>query len=152
MTTTPEQHKAMMADMKSFDEPMPAVGIFWYDPEEHSFFGVRKKEMAPKMEEEAAQKGLPFVNYQRLHYKIWQQEHYRALAKNEPTKFTGDYTQIPRGRVAWNINKFIVFVGQWAKDIEPELTELIEKEFALPYFEFLYDEHWDLGHGWSGDL
>lgn len=81
MTTTPEQHKAMMADMKSFDEPMPAVGIFWYDPEEHSFFGVRKKEMTPKMEEEAAQKGLPFVNYQRLHYKIWQQEHYRALAK-----------------------------------------------------------------------
>lgn len=49
-------------------------------------------------------------------------------------------------------NKFIVFVGQWAKDIEQELTELIEKEFALPYFEFLYDEHWDLGHGWSGDL
>lgn len=49
MTTTPEQHKAMMTDMKSFDEPMPAVGIFWYDPEEHSFFGVRKKEMTPKI-------------------------------------------------------------------------------------------------------
>ena len=29
---------------------------------------------------------------------------------------------------------------------------LIEKEFALPYFEFVYDEHWDLGHGWSGDM
>ena len=47
---------------------------------------------------------------------------------------------------------FVVFVGQWAKDIEEELTALLEKYFALPYFEFKYDEHWDLGHGWSGDL
>ncbi|MBR4564485.1 MAG: hypothetical protein IKO26_08540 [Paludibacteraceae bacterium] len=78
---------------------------------------------------------------------------FRALAKHEPTKFCGDYTQVPRGRVAWNIDKFIVFVGQWAKDKEEELTELIEKYFALPYFEFRYDEHWDLGHGWwLGDL
>ena len=23
---------------------------------------------------------------------------------------------------------------------------------TLPYFEFVYDEHWDLGHGWSGDM
>jgi len=150
--TTIEQHNAMMADMRSFDEPMPAVGIFWYDPEEHTFFGVRKKEMTPKMEEEAAQKGLPFVNYQRLHRQIWKEEHYRALANHQPTKFTGDYTQIPRGRVAWNINKFVVFVGQWAKDREDELTDLINQHFALPYFEFYYDEHWDLGHGWSGDM
>ena len=21
-----------------------------------------------------------------------------------------------------------------------------------PVFEFVYDEHWDLGHGWSGDM
>jgi len=56
------------------------------------------------------------------------------------------------GLRTWNIDKFIVFVGQWAKPIEAELNELIEKEFALPYFEFVYDEHWDLGHGWSGDM
>ena len=31
-------------------------------------------------------------------------------------------------------------------------TELLEQEFSLPYFEFVYDEHWDLGHGWSGDM
>ena len=34
-----------MADMASFDEQMPCVGIFWYDPEEHNFFGVHKKEI-----------------------------------------------------------------------------------------------------------
>ena len=134
MTTLSHSEKeSIMADMKSFDEPMPAVGIFWYDQTEHDFFGVYKKELTPKMVEEAAEKGLPFINH-------------------EPTKFSGDYTQVPRGRVAWNIDKFIVFVGQWAKDREEELTELIEKYFALPYFEFRYDEHWDLGHGWSGDL
>lgn len=35
MTTLSQSEKeAIMADMKSFDEPIPAVGIFWYDPEE----------------------------------------------------------------------------------------------------------------------
>lgn len=60
--------------------------------------------------------------------------------------------QIPRGCVAWNIDKFIVIVGHWADPIQDELTELLEQEFSLPYFEFVYDEHLDLGHGWSGDM
>lgn len=152
MTTTDEQHKAMMDDMRSFDEPMPSVGIFWYDPAEKSFFGVGKQELTPKMIEEAADKGIPYINYPTLHRQVWKKEYFHALATHTPTKFKGDYTQVPRGRVAWAVDKFVVFVGQWAKDIESELTKLIEKEFALPYFEFLYDEHWDLGHGWSGDF
>ena len=56
---TPEEHKAQMESMKAFDEQMPCVGIFWYDSEEHSFFGVRKKELTPKMVEVAAEKGMP---------------------------------------------------------------------------------------------
>ena len=39
-----------------------------------------------------------------------------------------------------------------SKEVDPELTALLEQEFSLPYFEFVYDEHWDLGHGWSGDM
>ena len=27
-----KDHAAQMADMKSFDEEMPSIGIFWYDP------------------------------------------------------------------------------------------------------------------------
>ena len=123
---TDEEHKKQMADMKAFDEQMPCIGIFWYDPEDKSLFGVRKKEITPKMVEEAADKGLPFINYPHLH---------------------NDYPQVPRGRVAWNIDKFIVLVGHWAEPILDELTTLIEDEFSLPYFEFVYDEHWDLGHG-----
>ena len=55
-----------MADMKSFDEQMPCVGIFWYDPSDHALFGVRKKELTPREVEEAAEKGVPFINYPHL--------------------------------------------------------------------------------------
>lgn len=127
-----KERAAQMADMKSFDEQMPCVGIFWYDPEEHSFFGVHKKEVTPKMVEEARFKGVDVINY--------------------PIKFAGDYTQVLRGRVSWNVNKFIVQVGKWAEPVQDELTELLEQEFSLQYFEFVYDHHWDLGHGWSGDM
>ena len=139
MTTLSEkEHNQQMADMRQYDEQMPAIGIFWYDPEDHSFFGVYKKELTPKMVEDAAEKGLPFINYPKLHRQIWKEEYFRAVAQHKPTKFKGDYTQIPRGRVSWNIDKFIVLVGKWAEDIQEELTELIDKEFALPYFEFVY--------------
>lgn len=147
-----QERQELMADMKSFDEQMPCVGIFWYDPKEKRFFGVHKKEITPREVEEAAEKGVPFINYPRLHRQIWAKEYFKAQAKHIKTKFTGDYTQVPRGRVAWNIDKFIVLVGHWAEPILDELTELVEKEFSLPYFEFVYDEHWDLGHGWSGDM
>ena len=110
-----KEKKAMMADMKSFDEPMPAVGIFWYDPEEHDFFGVYKKELTPKMVEEAKASGITVIN-------IEQPAHRHPMS----------------GRVSWAVDHFVVFVGQWAKDIEDELTALLEKYFALPFFEFRY--------------
>jgi len=121
-----------MGEMKSFDEPMPQVGIFWYDQANKVFLDVCKEEITPKRIEEAAEQGRFRIDYNRPH----QVEIKDGLC----------------GRVAWNIDKFIVFVGQWAKPIEPQLYEMIEKEFALPYFEFVYDEHWDLGHGLNGDL
>ena len=61
---TESEHKAQMEDMAQFDEQMPCVGIFWYDTEEHNFFGVCKQELTPKMVEDAAENGLPFINYQ----------------------------------------------------------------------------------------
>ena len=131
-----KDHKAQMAAMKAFDEQMPCIGIFWYDPEEHNFFGVHKKEITPKMVEEAAEKGIYNIDYSTsslLHH-------------------TSDIKHHLCGRVAWNIDKFIVLVGKWAEPIQEELTELLEQEFSLPYFEFVYDVHWDLGHGWSGDM
>ena len=53
-----------------------------------------------------------------------------------------------------------VAVGEWIKgeingqqvvDAE-KLRELLEDEFNLPEgFEVVVDEHWNIGHGWSGD-
>ena len=138
--------KAQMEDMKSFDEQMPCVGIFWYDPEEHSFFGVHKKELTPKMVEDARANGIDVINYPLSTLN----SHCNAtLSKRELSTRSA---QVPRGRVAWNVNKFIVLVGKWADPIQDELSALLEQEFSLPYFEFVYDYHWDLGHGWSGDM
>ena len=123
-----------MDDMRSFDEQMPCVGIFWYDPADHSFFGVRKKEITPRIVEEAAEKGRPFISYPEMQ-----------------GEFGADGTRLA-GRVVWSVDKFLVLVGKWAEPIQEELTEFLEKDFSLPYFEFVYDEHWDLGHGWSGDM
>ena len=104
------------------------------------------------MVEEVAEHGKPFINYLHLYRQVWPKEYFRAQAKHLGTKFKRDYTQIPRGCVTWTIDKFIVLVGHWAELKQEELTALIEQEFSLPYFEFMYDEYWDLGHGWLGDM
>jgi len=105
-----------MEDMKSFDEPMPSVGIFWYDPEDHKLFGVRKKELTPVMVEEAAEKGVPFINY--------------------PDTVPQDKYS---GSIAWEKDIFIVHVANWAEPIQDELSALLEREFALPCFEVVYE-------------
>ncbi len=33
-----------------------------------------------------------------------------------------------------------------------EVEEAAEKGKPAPYSEFVYDERWDLGHGWSVDM
>ena len=148
-----EDRKAQMEDMKSFDEQMPCVGIFWYDPEAHNFFGVHKKELTPREIEEARAKGIDVINYPLSTFNsqlsTFKSHCNATLSKRE---LSTKSEQVPRGRVAWNVNKFIVLVGKWAEPIQDELSALLEQEFSLPYFEFVYDHHWDLGHGWSGDM
>lgn len=58
-----ENRKAQMSDVKSFDEQMPCVGIFWYDKEEKKLFSVYKEELTPRRVEEAAEDAFPFINY-----------------------------------------------------------------------------------------
>lgn len=58
-----KEHNAQMADMASFDEQMPFVGIFWYDPEDHTLFGVRKKELTPQVVEEERARGVDVIDY-----------------------------------------------------------------------------------------
>ena len=60
------EHETLMEDMRQFDEQMPCVGIFWYDPADKTLFGVYKQELTPKMVEDAADNGLPYINYPHL--------------------------------------------------------------------------------------
>ena len=73
-TLSEQEHKAQMESMKAFDEQMPCVGIFWFDLEDHTLFGVRKEELTPRQVEDAAEKGLPFINYPHLHRQVWAKE------------------------------------------------------------------------------
>lgn len=111
----------------------PSVGIFWYDFDSHSLFGVRKQEVTPAQMEAAACDGLPFIIYPETNEDVWRKE-----------RFPGDYARTPRGRVSWVVNRFVVLVGSWARPIEDELTALLQAEFSLPALELVIDEHWDV--------
>lgn len=124
-------HCALMSDLSSScSGQLPSVGIFWYNPEEQVLYGVRKEEMSPVRAEAAASDGLPFINYPELHQDVWNQLH-----------LPGGYDFATRGRVSWVIDKFVVLVGDWARPIQKDLANLIEQEFLLPCFEFVYDSH-----------
>lgn len=116
---------ALMADMKSFDEEMPSIGIFLYNPLDHCLFDVDKKELTPREVEETRSKGVEVINY-------------------PPSTFNSQLSTIqapvPYGCVFWSIDKFIVLVGKWAEPVQDELTQLIDNTFHLPYFEFVYDD------------
>ena len=122
---TDQERNALMVDMRSFDEQMPCVGSFRYDPEGRFLFDVRKKELTPLAVEAAAEKGIRVIRHpdDRENYPV----------------------DCSSGHIIWYVDKFIVLVGKWAEPIHEELSTLLEKEFSLPYFEFVYDEHWDLG-------
>ena len=111
----------------------PSVGIFWYDTDSHSLFGVRKQEVTPAQMEATACDGMPVIIYPETNEEVWSQE-----------KFPCDYAQTPRGRVSWIVNCFVVLVGSWARPIWEELTDLLQAEFSLPSLEFVFDGHWDV--------
>ena len=67
---TDQERISLINDMRSFDEQMPCVGLFWYDRAGHSFFGVRKQEITPQMVEEAAEKGSPFISYPEMQMEL----------------------------------------------------------------------------------
>lgn len=143
-----DEVNAFMDVMASNDELQeePSVGIFWYDKDKNDLFGVVS----------ALAQDVPYYSNnmfdskvrtcRALHKNIWNKENKR----NKDPRFSGDYTQVPRGRVFEVENKgFVVMVGDWIEKY-PEAKEEILAEFNLPEdTEFKMDDHWNLGHGWS---
>jgi len=127
----------------------PYVGIFWYDTEENELFGVKSTLAQEARWYTSPQFRTTVRTETRLHKQIWEKEYFKRKDK----RFQGDYTKIPRGRVfEFKNNGFKVFTGNWIKNY-PECKNLILFEFQLPdNTEFIIDEHWDIGHGWSDEF
>lgn len=145
------KNAAIEVMINSFQEQnKPMVGFFWYDFENKNL------------------QGCVFALSSDLNYKYsnivkksiktssanpilrWQSE--QKINKNN--FYIGDYMQKPRGRVFEFENEgFKVFVGNWINKY-PEAKDIILDVFQLPKnkTEFIIDEHWDIGHGWSQEF
>ena len=122
------------------------VGIFWYDAASNDLFGV-ESEIASRIPfYHSDQFGSNVRTGGKLHKQVWKKEFH----KGRDSRFTGNYTQVPRGRVfEFENDGFKVYVGDWISKY-PSAKQLIIDEFELPTdTEFVIDTHWDLGHGWS---
>lgn len=133
---------------KNFDAQNDGyVGIFWFDAKNGELFGVDK---VHAMEKDFDANGLKTSN--TLHKDFWQKQFHKDTALGRTTRFKGDYTQTPRGRVWERRDKgFAVTVGEWINDY-PKAKKIIPLEFDLPHdTEFIIDPHWNIGSGWSGE-
>lgn len=143
-----KSHDEAIKEMsKFFDSEKPQLGIFWFNPEKWFLFGVSKMDADQCLAEN-------HHTYPKLHKTFWQKQHFRAKAKNDTESiYYGEhnYTLIPRGRIFFVKDIYIVKVGDWFNNLDPErFAELIQDEFNLPDdFQFEIDEHWNLGRGWS---
>ena len=109
---------SLVSDMRSFSEPMPSIGTFRYDSDRHALTHIHKRELTPREINEAARRGQTLISF--------------------PDSIAEPVSPLS-GRVVWHSDRFQVHLGPWAKSILDELTTLVEQEFALPYFEFVFD-------------
>jgi hypothetical protein len=134
-------HDEMMEHMRNnFDkQDEPYIGIFWFDAKEDELFGIQKHPAADTQFDCNGNKTIRV-----LHKDFWQKEYHKSKALNKQTRFVGDYTLTPRGRV-WEKRGqgFVVTIGEWINDY-PQAKELILIEFNLPRdAEFLVDQSGD---------
>lgn len=126
-----------------------SVGCFRYDINKKELFGVYS----------ALADDIPFQktnifdqkvkNGRKLCKDIWEKQSF-----GHDSRFKGDYTLVPRGRVFQLEDKsFAVIVGDWIKDY-PEATEIIIYEFDLPKdnTKFIINNHWNIGQNFADEL
>jgi len=158
-SSTKEEHDEMIDTMLNFfSNDKPQVGIFWFDYIHKSLFGIKKDDADKYIGDDRAE------SIGKLHCDYWNKQHHKAVNLNDTKSIfykESNYTKIPKGRIFIKPDGSIfVAVGHWINGIiydkkwfdTNELRDLLIDEFNLPNnFEFKIDEHWDLGHGWSGD-
>jgi hypothetical protein len=147
-----QEHQEMMQLMEdNFDyQQEPKLGIFWYDKKEDALFGIVKSDAR----DVAYVGNMARKTVSSLHKSWWTKQKMRYRAGKEKNNiYETDYTKIPRGRIFQRKadNVFEIMCGSW---ITPHMMELVIEEFDLQdqTVETVIDEHWEIGHGWSGDL
>lgn len=145
-----QESKDTIDMMKEFDNDdnyeKPQVGIFWYKPENKELFLVKTidYDLGSKPNNQGDS------TYNKLHKQIWQKEFYHG-------RVNGDYKNVPRGRVFYNINDnyFKIKVGSWFNDLDEndknKLINDIKYDFNLQNenVQIIQDEHWDIGNGFK---
>ena len=125
-------------------QEQPKVGSFWYDITNDELFGVYSM-LADDAKPFKSEYGEETRTGTMLHEQIWKKEQFRK----KDSRFSDNYTQVPRGRVFKIGDRFVVMTGDWI-DKHPSAKAQIIFEFDLPEdTEFRKDIHWDIGHGWS---
>lgn len=150
LEVTSKDHEEIIAQMRSFEGANfePQLGIFWYDTCRNELFGVNKLDASSQQFDSNHRRTYP-----KLHKDIWRREEQKARFRNKPSKFIGDYTQVPRGRIfQYEDGHFEIMVGDWI-DKYPSVIDLIIDEFDLPQdAEVVKDVHWNIGRGWSDEV
>ena len=142
----------MMAENLDDTDLHPKVGIFWYSPI-YKCFGVDYSyyDEAPFMPNSFFPQKANMSR--RIHQNYWQILKHRNKLPREYAMIS-DYTQVPRGRVfGLEDGTFRVMHGEWLNDYPTAKQDIID-EFELPSenTEFVYSDHWDIGHGWDEEL
>lgn len=127
----------------------PELGPFWYDVNKDECFGVHSTPAMDCPWYDSKQFKTKVKTGRALHQSIWKKETYRK----KDSRFKGDYKIIPRGRVfQFETGDYIVCTGKWI-DKYPNAKQTIIDEFQLPEnTKFIYDSHWDIGHGFSQEF
>ena len=137
----------MFENMNYQDEP--ELGPFWYDVNKDECFGVHSTPAMDCPWYDSKQFNTKVKTGRALHQSIWKKETFRK----KDSRFKGDYKIIPRGRVfQFENGYYIVCTGKWI-DKYPNAKQTILDEFQLPEnTKFVYDSHWDIGHGFSQEF
>ena len=139
-----QTHERNIREMSKFlDDGKPKIGIFWFNPNTFTLFGVSKKDAGECLDK--------LKNACMFHHKtFWEKWHHRAIDRNEKDSIffnKQNYTLIPKAEVYYNNGKYVVQEGDWISGLDVEkFSELIQDEFNIPdEFEFEIDDRWNLG-------
>lgn len=131
---TEEEHREAIKCMRQFfDNEKPKVGLFWYDPDCRSLYGVEKADADSLLD------GSGTARHPGDFRDYWTEMHGRAVANGDTrSRFFDEssYGSLPKGRVAVESGRYRVYTDFLTENLREEdrerFLEEVEDEFNLP--------------------